>query len=170
LFLKGLNVMVRHVRHVRHVARTLALGALFFVTGCVQYVATGPERLSPGDEVRLTLAPNPESRLRAPSGRPLESIQGRAVGFTPVGDSLQVRVPWGPVVGVGAGQVGERFVVTLHPSEVLAAERKTISRSRTALAAFGISAVATSLFRSVARDRRSGRGGEEEPVAPPVEF
>lgn len=165
IFLKELNAMLRHARHV---AQALAFGALFFLSGCVQYVATGTDRLSPGDEVRLTLTPNPESRLRGPSGQPLQAIEGRAVGF--IGDSLQVRVPWGPVVGFGPGQVGERFEVTLHPSEVLSAERKTISRSRTAIAAFGISAVAVSLFRSVASDRRSGRGGEEEPVPPPVEF
>jgi hypothetical protein len=145
------------------------IGLLFAANGCVQYVPLGAEPPAPGDEVRIYLSPEGQARFQAPSGGPLRSFEGRTVAVLPQGDSLQVMVPWGPVVD-GTGQVGRRYVVTLHPSEVLATDRKTISRSRSALVGVGIAGVVGALFRSVAREKGNQGGAGEEPVPPPVDF
>jgi len=150
--------------------RTLYLVTLLLsgaLSGCVRYTPLLGEAPAPGQEVRLQLTPEARFRMTGELGREVSRLEGRMLGRSLTGDSLQVLVA-GPQVGV-AGTRAPRITLNLHPSEVIAVDRKELSKSRSALAAAAVTALAVTLYRTIVRG--GGKfGGEEEGPNPPEEF
>jgi hypothetical protein len=146
---------------------SFAVLILLALSGCVSYTPLLGDPPAPGQEVRLELTPEARFRMVGLLGRDIARLEGRMLGRSAAGDSLQVMV-LGPQVGATRTQPA-RIPVNLHPSEIVGVDRKQLSKSRTALAATALTALAVTLYRSIVRG--GGKfGGEEEGPAPPEEF
>lgn len=131
------NVIVRRHRPGRFpAAGALLLGVLTASTGCFGYYATSPEQVEPGEEIRVAIDDDAIRRVSPTAlmeGQP--KVEGDLVAMTP--DSVALSV-W-----IGQAYRGTPFfaahqTVTVPREQVVAVERRRLSKTRTALAAAGV--------------------------------
>ncbi|TVR65273.1 MAG: hypothetical protein EA422_04665 [Gemmatimonadales bacterium] len=154
----------------RTVLPLLALLLTLGPAACVTYTqveldSPGPLSPTPGDEVRVRLAPEEGERLARRTGRRVDTLDGRIQAGAPVADSLRMMVTWGPA-WAGTPLEGRREEVSLPRSGILTIERKEVSRSRTAVLGVALAATAVVLFRSIGKEG-DGQSGGLPPDAPP---
>jgi len=150
--------------------RPLVLVALLAtgLAGCVHYVPLDDGLPAPGDEVRVRVSPDAGARLAPLVQRNPDVLEGRVAGVVRPGDSIRVSIPLDPFGRAGPDM--PRQILALHPSELLAVDRKELSRPRTALAGAAMGVVIYGLFRSVSGERSRQNQGEDDLEIPQVEL
>ena len=146
--------------------RTLLLPVLtsVLVSGCFQYTRVEPARISPEEEVRVRVTADAAVRIGPHVGSITERLEGR---LTPNGaDSLDLAI-W-----IGRDYAGSPFAnarqrVSLGRQEIVEVRRRSLSASRTGLAAAGVLLVTAILIDRIVFEPNPNPYPTNRPQPPP---
>jgi hypothetical protein len=133
--------------------------------GCFKYVPVATTAVNPEEEVRLRVTTDAAVRIGPRLGTISERLEGR---LAPAGDSVDFAI-WIGKDYTGSPFENARLRVSLARPEIVEVRRRTLSRTRTGLAAAGILAVTALLVNQVVFEENKNPPGSDNPHPPPTD-